>query len=124
MPNSGLGQTERFTEMAQRMGAALLYAPHSTSDALKNLGTLTLPNGELKNGAALGSPGLVDEGAAANLDGTNDYIETGWGEAFASGVTRTFVWACKFNAAKNFNAPWGHPSGESSGLYVDSGGVA
>jgi len=65
-------------ERLDSLGAALLYAPELVGDPLVNLGSLALPNGELKNGAALVAPGLVDSGAAVALDGTNDYIDAKW----------------------------------------------
>jgi hypothetical protein len=67
-----------WTLAARRMGASLIYAPKLPSDPLSNLGLASLPDGELRNGAALGLPGLSSGAVAAALDGSNDYIETGW----------------------------------------------
>lgn len=73
-----MSEIYRFRKTAQNEGAALLYAPELATDPLQNLGNLTLPNGTLKNGAKLVTPGLIEGGAAAELDGTNDYVDTGW----------------------------------------------
>jgi hypothetical protein len=69
---------ERFVDRAIELEAAYLLAPETAADPLTNLGTVPLSPGELKNGAVLSASGLVDGGAAAVLDGTNDYIDTLW----------------------------------------------
>lgn len=95
-----------WTAAARDMGAALIYAPKTTFDPLKNLGTLSLPNGELKNGAALAVPGPIPGGAAASLNGTTQYIDTGW-------ATRTnYVQEPSFEAA--LSAVWGSGGGSST----------
>ena len=125
MPSTGLGRTERFTEMAQRMGAALLYAPHGTSEALKNLGSLALPDGTLANGASLVSPGLVDDGAAVKLDGVDDYVDTGWGTRFNQFRNPSFelgsteFWSASFPSwAVGLLNPSASPFAGSDGKYV------
>ncbi len=65
-----------FVSWAQARSAALLYAPRTSSEALTNLGSVSLPNGTLANGAALTSAGLMSGAASASLNG--GYIDTGW----------------------------------------------
>lgn len=54
-----------------------LVAPKTAGDPLTDLSLFARGAGSLKNGAALGA-GLIEESAAAYLDGTNDLIETPW----------------------------------------------
>jgi hypothetical protein len=91
------------------MGASLIYAPKLPSDPLSNLGLASLPDGELRNGAALGLPGLSPGAAAAALDGVNDYIETGWD-------TRTNL--AKYGTAE---AGIGWAAGSGAGETIASG---
>lgn len=63
----------------QQMDFGYILAPETNTDPLTNLGSIAgIPDAVLKNGASLQTPGLIDGGASALLDGTNDYIDTGW----------------------------------------------
>jgi hypothetical protein len=70
---------DRFLAKAKELGAELLYLPlgGAVGTALADLSG-NGHAGTLKNGAALSTPGLIVGGAKAVLDGTNDYISTGW----------------------------------------------
>ncbi len=69
---------DNFLAKAQQLAAALIYAPRSASAGLSNLGQILLPDGALKEGAVLQTPGLLRGAAQAALDGTNDYIDSLW----------------------------------------------
>lgn len=69
---------KKFVNRAQEYGARLLYAPEVVADPLTNLGSLALPAGVLKNGAALKAPGMIEGSVSALLDGVNDFIDTEW----------------------------------------------
>lgn len=73
---------ERLLQEASKLPQiAYLLAPEKTSDPLTNLGSLgsQIPDGELKGDAHLVYPGLVRGGASVSLDGSGDYVDSGWG---------------------------------------------
>lgn len=115
-------RTENFATKARALGASLIYAPDKATDPLANLGSASLESGQLINGAALSSPGLFDDAPDAVLDGTNDYIETGW-SAFATGTKRTFVMAASRAVNTNFHGLVGGSTGagKSPMLRINSG---
>lgn len=70
---------EPFESVARRFGAAYLLGPEDGEGPLANRGNLSgIPTAVLKNGAALSTPGMLTGAAQADLDGENDYIDTGW----------------------------------------------
>jgi hypothetical protein len=73
-----MADIDRFISRAQGLGAAYILAPKKTTDPLTNLGTVAVPDAELKNGAALNATGLVRGGVSVLLDGTNDFVDAKW----------------------------------------------
>ena len=110
-----------FVERCQAAGAAYLLAPRKTTDPLVNLGTAEVANATLKNGAVLGKPGVVSYGAAAQLDGTNDYIDTGY-KPFTSGSARTFCGFGRRDVAGNHDALFSSLGAAGPILYLIEGG--
>lgn len=69
---------DRWVQKAQELGALYVLGPTAGASTLEDLSTYARGVAELKNGATLSASGLVDGGAAAVLDGTDDYIDTLW----------------------------------------------
>lgn len=74
-----ISHRKRLTEEIQaNPRIAVAYNPAAGDTTAPNLGALPgVPALTLKNGAALQTPGLVQGGASALLDGVNDYLDTG-----------------------------------------------
>jgi hypothetical protein len=68
---------DRFVARALAQRPALLYGPKLASSPITNLGEIPLPDG-VNNGGAQVAPGIIQGGAAIELDGSGDYIETSW----------------------------------------------
>jgi len=94
-----------FVSKAQSLEATYLLAPATAASALTNLGTAG-GSAELKNGASLVEPGLIDGGALAELDGTNDLVLTAY-SPFVIGSSRTFCGLAKRDASASFDTLFG-----------------
>ena len=107
---------------------ALLYAPESASDPLVDLSG-NGHHGAFSGGASLVEPGVVEGGAACDLDGDDDYIDTGWetrtnlicNPSAEGGAETTKVAAVVANATLNdFSGSFFNPEDGTRSFFMEA----